>query len=123
MKKDEKIDAILESAVPFNTIRATDAWVGVFNIFCTAEKLEVELARSSGIELNEALCKFWSGLHTKKGDYYKSSYFAASNSPELGRPFNVFKNEMFAQSHRVFEATLKVKKAGGLEPNVDHNSR
>ena len=33
MKKDEEIDAILESAVPLNTRRATDAMVGIFNAF------------------------------------------------------------------------------------------
>ena len=32
--------------------------------------------------------------------------------------FNVFRSEAFAHSHRVFDATLKVKKAEGLEPAV-----
>ena len=77
LKKDDEIDAILESAMALNMKRATDVWVGVYVAFCMEAKMEVEFTMCSGEELNEALCKFWPGLRTKKGDYYKrSSYFA-----------------------------------------------
>ena len=49
MKKDEEIDAILESAVPLNTRRAADTLVSIINAFCAEAKLEVELATCSGV--------------------------------------------------------------------------
>ena len=39
---------------------------------------------------------------------------------ELNRPFNIFKSECFAQSHRVSDATLRSNKGKGLEPAVQH---
>ena len=57
--------------------------------------------------------------------YKKASYFAARSAVhrkvrELNRPFNLFKSACFSQSHRVLDATLKAKKAAGLEPAVNH---
>ena len=55
----------------------------------------------------------------------KSSYFAVRAAlhrriQELKRPFNLFKTAVFTESHRVFDATLKMKKIDGLEPAVVH---
>ena len=84
------------------------------------------MSTCSAEELNKVLCQFYPSLRTKKGEMYKkSSYFAARAAPhrriqELKRPFNLFKTAVFTESHRVFDATLKIKKVDGLERAVVH---
>ena len=121
------MSTMLEKAVPDNTRKATDAWVTVFKAFrCSERKMAFDMSTCSAEELNKVLCQFYPSLRTKKGEMYKkSSYFAARAAlhrriQELKRPFNLFKTAVFTESHRVFDATLKMKKVDGLEPAVVH---
>ena len=128
VKTDEDVLHLLENAVPQNTRKSTDMWVGILASFCSERKIDFDLSTCSAQELNDVLCKFYPGLRTKKGELYKkSSYFAARAAvhrkvQELGRPFNLFKSVEFLQSHRVLDATLKVKKLDGEEPSVRHKA-
>ena len=128
VKTDEDVLHLLENAVPQNTRKSTDMWVGILASFCSERKIDFDLSTCSAQELNDVLCKFYPGLRTKKGELYKkSSYFAARAAvhrkvQELGRPFNLFKSVEFSQSHRVLDATLKVKKLDGEELSVRHKA-
>ena len=121
-----EIGQLLEKAVPENTRKSTLMWVTTFDAFCREQGLVIDLATCSATELNDALCKFYPALRTKKGEMYKkASYFAARaaihrRTRELDRPFNIFKSDCFSRSHAVLDATLKVKKVEGLEPAVRH---
>ena len=123
---EDDVSTMLEKAVPDNTRKATDAWVTVFKAFCSERKMAFDMSTCSAEELNKVLCQFYPSLRTKKGEMYKkSSYFAARAAlhrriQELKRPFNLFKTAVFTESHRVFDATLKMKKVDGLEPAVVH---
>ena len=116
----------MDDGVPAHTRRATETWLAVFTAFCAEQNIQINLTTCSAEELNQVLCKFYPSLRTKKGELYKkASYFAARAAihrkvREFNRPFNIFKSECFAQSHRVLDATLRSKKGEGLEPAVTH---
>ena len=123
---EEEVKEMLVSAVPRNTRKATDRWKATFESFYHEQNIEIDLATCSGEHLNEVLCKCYPAIRTKKGYLYKkASYFAARSAVhrkvrELNRPFNLFKSACFSQSDRVLDATLKARKAAGLEPAVNH---
>ena len=116
---DADINQLLKEAVPPNTRKSTDMCVSVFNKFCSEQDINLDLAICSANELNDALCKFYPSLRTKAGGLYRKASYLASRgvihrrTQELKRPFNVFKSEAFAQSHRVLDARLKTKKSKG----------
>ena len=128
VKTDADVLSLLENAVPENTRKSTDMWIGILASFCAEQKIQLDLATCSAQELDDVLSKFYPSLRTKKGDLYKkSSYFTARAAvhrkvQELGRPFNLFKSVEFSHSHRVLDATLKMKKLAGEEPSVQHKS-
>ena len=126
VKSDSDIDLLLKEAVPMNTRKSTDMWVGVFQKFCKEQDIDLDLATCSATELNSALCKFYPSLRMKSGGVYRKASYLASRgaihrkTQELKRSFNLFKSEEFTQSHRVLDATLKANKEQGLEPAVKH---
>ena len=62
VKSDSDIDLLLKEAVPMNTRKSTDMWVGVFQKFCKEQDIDLDLATCSATELNSALCKFYPSL-------------------------------------------------------------
>ena len=78
LKNEAEIGQLLEKAVPENTSKSTLMWVTTFDAFCREQGLAIDLAIYSATKLNDALCKFYPALRTKKGEMYKkASYFAA----------------------------------------------
>ena len=71
-KTDEDVLHLLENAVPQNTRKSTDMWVGILASFCSERKIDFDLSTCSAQELNDVLCKFYPGLRTKKGELYKN---------------------------------------------------
>ena len=72
------VDKAAVSSVPTNTKAATHFWVRVFQSFCEENGETVDLSTCSPKDLNALLSRFYVGLRTQKGEYYKkSSYMAA----------------------------------------------
>ena len=44
VKSDSDIDLLLKEAVPMNTRKSTDMWVGVFQKFCKEQDIDLDLA-------------------------------------------------------------------------------
>ena len=75
---ESKEAAMLEQAVPDATQHATKFWMSVFNWFCHEIGLTLDLTSCSAVKLDGVLGKFYAGLRTKTGGFYKcSSYLAA----------------------------------------------
>ena len=68
LKNKAQISQLLEKAVPENTRKSTLMWVTTFDTSCREHGLVIDLATCSATELNDALCKFYPALHTKKGE-------------------------------------------------------
>ena len=67
----------------------------------------------SASDLNELLCRFYLGVRTRNGQYYKRSSYLAARAAisrhvvvELKRPeLNLFREAVFRQSNHVLDQT------------------
>ena len=72
--------AMLEQAVPDATKHATKFWMSVFNSFCYEKGLTLNLTSCSAVELDSVLRKFYAGLRTKTGGFYKRSTYLTARA-------------------------------------------
>ena len=121
----EELDALVRSAVPKNTRVATSFWINIFPEFCQERRVSIQFQTCTAEELIDALFRFYKGLRTKAGGFYKKlSYLSARGSigryftVELKRPFNVFQTPALQESNRVLNAVLVENKTRGEDSTV-----
>lgn len=124
------VDKAAVSSVPTNTKAATHFWVRVFQSFCEENGETVDLSTCSPKDLNALLSRFYVGLRTQKGEYYKKSSYMAARAA-LSRYLvtvlnreecNLYRCAAFKQSNVVLDGVLKMKKADGHEPSAEHKT-
>ena len=83
--------------------------MAVFDHICNEKDIAINLKTCGVEELKGVLCRFYRGLRTKSGDFYKKlSYLAARASigryvtVDLQRPSNLFQTVQPAE-HHVFD--------------------
>ena len=99
-------------------------------VFCEENGETVDLSTCSPKDLNALLSRFYVGLRTQKGEYYKKSSYMAARAA-LSRYLvtvlnreecNLYQCAAFKQSNVVLDGVLKMKKADGHEPSAEHKT-
>ena len=117
------VDKAAVSSVPTNTKAAAHFWLGVFQPFCKENVETVDLSTCSPKDLNTLLSRFYVGLRTQKGGYYKKSSYMSARAA-LSRYLvtvlnreecNLYRCATFKHSNGVLDGVLKMKKADGHE--------
>lgn len=109
---EEGIKDLRRKATPEGTRSCTKAWLAVFDSYCTEKEKAVDLKAISATELNEVLRHFYVEVRQKNGQTYSRSSLHGIRAAiqrqlsDLGRNFNIFRTEEFAESNRVFESNL-----------------
>ena len=123
------VDKAAVSFIPTNSKAATHFWVRMFQSFCEENGETVDLSTCSPKDLNALLSRFYVGLRTQKGEYYKASYMAARAALSrylvtvLNREeCNLYRWAAFKLSNVVLDGILKMKKANGHEPSAEHKT-
>ena len=114
IKKEEDIEALLDSTSSENSKRAVKYSV---NEFCETKCLNLEAAAASKVDLNRILTTFYAAARTQKNDTYRkismlSIRYGIQKHFEKCSKIDIINDDDFKEANKVFSAMLvQVKKS------------